>query len=80
MMGIIEEEYGKDPTLGYRRITAVLRKKTGKSINEKRVRRLMKKLGLKGIFPKRKLTKSVKFGIKNEVIGETYPKNCVNKL
>jgi len=52
MMEIIEEEYSKYPTHGYRRMTEILRKKTGKPINKKRVRRLMKKLGLKGIFPK----------------------------
>ncbi len=52
MMEMIEEEYSKDPTLGYRKMTEILKKKTGKPINKKRVRRLMKKLGLKGIFQK----------------------------
>ena len=52
IMEMIEEEYSKDPTVGYRKMTEILRKKIGKPINKKRVRRLMRKLGLKGIFPK----------------------------
>ena len=55
-------------------MTEILRKKTGKPINKKRTRRLMKELGLYGIIPKRKLTRSVKFGIRNEVIDKKIAK------
>ncbi|RKX52369.1 MAG: hypothetical protein DRP30_06295 [Thermotoga sp.] len=65
----LEEKYSEDPTLGYRRMTAILRKKLGKPVNKKRVRRLMRKIGLKGIFPRRELTKSVDAGIKNMIVG-----------
>ena len=50
-------------------MTEILKKKTGKPINKKRIRRLMRKLGLKGIFPRRKLTKSVDVKVKNELVG-----------
>ncbi|MCD6449258.1 MAG: transposase [Thermotogaceae bacterium] len=49
-MEMIEGQYSKDPTLGYRRMTAVLRKKTGKPINKKRARRLIRLLRIKGGF------------------------------
>ena len=74
IMEMIEEEYSKDPTVGYRKMTEILRKKTGKPINKKRVRRLMRKLGLKGIFPRRKLTKSVDVKTKNELVGKEVTK------
>ena len=38
IMEIIEEEYSKNPTHGYRRMTEILKKKTGKPINKKRAR------------------------------------------
>ena len=47
-MHCIERIYSKDPTLGYRRIKVVLEKEVGKTINKKRIRRLMKLLGLRG--------------------------------
>ena len=68
-MEMIEGQYSKDPTVGYRKMTEILRKKTGKPINKKRIRRLMRKLGLKGIFPRRKLTKSVDVKTENELVG-----------
>ena len=74
IMKIIKEKYNKDPTLGYRRMTAILRKKLNKSVNKKRVHRLMRKIGLKGIFPKRKLTKSVDTDIKNMIISRAITK------
>lgn len=46
----IMEIYEKYPIYGYRRITAILRKK-GILINKKKVQRLMKLLGLKAIYP-----------------------------
>ena len=59
LMNHIERIYSKDSTLGYRRIKAILEKDTGEAINKKRVRRLMRLLGLKGIYPKKVTTQSV---------------------
>jgi len=56
LMSHIEGIYSKDPTLGYRRIKAILEKDTGEAINKKRVRRLMRLLELKGIYPKKVTT------------------------
>ena len=44
------EIYEREPSFGYRRITAMLRRK-GYFINKKKVQRLMKLLGLKAIYP-----------------------------
>ena len=60
LMNHIERIYSKDPTLGYRRMKVVLEKETGKPINKKRARRLMRLLGLRGIYPRKSTTRSVK--------------------
>ena len=60
LMNHIERIYSKDPTLGYRRMKVVLEKETGKPINKKRARRLMRLLGLRGICPRKSTTRSVK--------------------
>jgi len=44
------EIYEKYPIYGYRRITEILRR-NGVIVNRKRVQRLMKLLGLRGIYP-----------------------------
>jgi len=49
LMTLIDEQYLKDPTYGSRRMTAHLRRK-GYKVNRKRVRRLMRKLGIKAIY------------------------------
>ncbi len=56
LMHCIERIYSKDPTLGYRRMKAVLEKEIGKTINKKRVRRLMRLPGLRGIYPRKSAT------------------------
>jgi len=56
VMELIEEIYSQDPTMGFRRIKIQLERRTGEKINHKRVRRLMRKLGLKGIAPIPKVT------------------------
>jgi len=48
--------YSRDPTLGYRGIKAMPQKETAKVINRKRVWRLMRLLGLRGIFSRESTT------------------------
>lgn len=55
LMRLIDEQYLKTPFYGYPRMTAQLRQ-AGYSVNPKRVARLMQKMGLKALFPKRKTT------------------------
>ena len=49
LMTLIDEQYLKDPTYGSRRMTAYLRRK-GHKVNRKRVRRLMRKMGIRAIY------------------------------
>ena len=56
-MRLIDEEFTKHPFYGVRRITAWLRTQ-GHQVNHKRVSRLMKKMGLEAIYPKRNLSKN----------------------
>lgn len=55
IMGLIDEIYTKWPFYGVRRIQ-VLITKAGYEVNEKRVRRLMRKMGLEALYPKPKLS------------------------
>ena len=50
LMKEIDKIYMSAPYMGYRRITAALRRQ-GYRVNYKRVRRLMKKMGLQGVAP-----------------------------
>jgi putative transposase len=52
----IDEIYMKHPYYGYRRITVTLREQ-GFEVNRKRVRRLMRLMGLEAIYPKPNLSK-----------------------
>lgn len=56
LMRLIDEQYTRTPFYGYRRMTHHLRQ-LGFSVNHKRVRRLMRKLGLEAIYPKPNLSK-----------------------
>jgi len=58
LMRLIDEEYTRRPFYGRPRLTAYLRR-LGYKVNEKRVRRLMQKMGLEAIYPKPKTTFSV---------------------
>jgi putative transposase len=49
LMNLIDQQYLKDPTYGSRRMTAYLRRK-GHKVNRKRVRRLMRKKGIRAIY------------------------------
>jgi len=55
LMRLIDEQYLKTPFYGYPRMTAQLRQ-AGYEVNPKRVARLMQKMGLKALFPRRKTT------------------------
>jgi putative transposase len=57
LMRLLDEQYTKTPFYGVEKMTECLRNE-GHAVNEKRVRRLMRKMGLEAIFPKRKTTVS----------------------
>lgn len=57
-MDIIDRTYTESPFYGSRKICAELIKR-GYEVNRKRVIRLMQKMGLKAIIPKRELTKVI---------------------
>ena len=56
LMRLIDEQYTITPFYGYRRMTVYLQN-SGFAVNHKRVRRLMRKLGLEAIYPKPNLSK-----------------------
>ena len=55
LMNCIDEQYMRSPFYGVRRMTAWLRKE-GYEVNRKRVRRLMRQMGLYAIYPKPRLS------------------------
>jgi putative transposase len=59
IMRLIDEQYTKTPFYGSPRMCCVLRQ-MGYQINEKRVERLMRLMGIQAIYPKKNLTKAVK--------------------
>jgi putative transposase len=56
LMELIDRQYTEMPFYGVPRITAWLRRQ-GYKVNRKRVARLMRKMGLQGITPKKKLSR-----------------------
>ena len=56
IMEIIDEYYLDHPTTGVKTMTMVLREKDY-TVNEKRVRRLMRKMNLMAIYPRKCLSK-----------------------
>ena len=58
-MRLIDEEYTRNPIYGVARMTAVLRRK-GHIVNPKRIRRLMRLVGVEAIYPKPNLSKAFK--------------------
>lgn len=56
LMRLIDEQYTRTPFYGYRRMTVYLQQ-LGFRVNHKRVRRLMRKLGLEAVYPKPNLSK-----------------------
>ena len=59
LMRLIDEEYTRHPIYGVNRMTAVL-KRNGHRVNAKRIRRLMRLMGLEAIYPKPNLSKPAK--------------------
>jgi putative transposase len=57
LMRLIDEIHTAEPTWGYRMITAVLRGAYKLVINKKRVRRLMRDMGIYALYPKPNLSK-----------------------
>ncbi|MFH1447152.1 MAG: IS3 family transposase [Chloroflexota bacterium] len=57
-MKMLDEQFTKTPFYGVRKMTVLLNVK-GYKVNEKRVRRLMRLMGLEAIYPKKKLSKAV---------------------
>ena len=55
IMELIDREYTEHPFYGSRRMVQMLRK-NGHEVNRKRVRRLMRLMGLEAIYPKRRLS------------------------
>lgn len=55
LMRLIDEEYLKHPFYGSRRITIWL-KNLNFEVNRKRVQRLMQKMGIEGLYPKKRTT------------------------
>jgi len=56
LMELIDKKYTEDPTFGIRRMRAHLQRITKKRISIKRVRRLMRKMGLKAVYSRPKTT------------------------
>jgi putative transposase len=52
LMRLIDEQYTRTPFYGWPRMTAYLRQQ-GYAVNPKRVRRLLQRMGLQAIYPKR---------------------------
>ncbi len=59
LMNLIDEQYTRTPFYGARKMTAWL-KREGYHVNIKRVRRLMHLMGVEAIYPKPRLSKSLK--------------------
>lgn len=55
LMRLIDEQYMRTPFYGVARMTAWLRS-SGHAVNPKRIRRLVRKMGLEAIYPKRRLS------------------------
>ena len=57
LMRLLDEQYMKTPFYGVLRMTEWLKKKLKERINPKRVRRLLRKMGLMALYPKPNLSK-----------------------
>jgi putative transposase len=56
LMRLIDQQYTRTPFFGSRRITAWLREEKERTVNRKRVSRLMEVMGLEAVYPKPKLS------------------------
>ncbi len=57
LMNLLDEQYTRTPFYGVEKMTVYL-DEIGHSVNEKRVRRLLRKMGLEAIYPKVNLSKA----------------------
>lgn len=56
LMRLIDEQYMRTPFYGYPKMTIALRR-LGYEVNRKRIARLMQKMGIQALFPRRSLSK-----------------------
>lgn len=56
LMQLIDQEYTRAPFYGYRKMTVRLNRVYGYAVNQKRVARLMAKMGLRAIYPQPRTT------------------------
>ena len=75
----IDEQYLRRPFAGYRMMSALLRR-AGEAVNEKRVRRLMRLMGLVAIYPKPDLSKANKAHKKYPYLLRNMVINQVNQV
>lgn len=59
MMNFIDEEFTAHPFTGVERMVDVVQLEKGITVNHKRIRRLMRKMGLMAIYPKPRTTQSI---------------------
>ena len=59
LMNLIDEEFTAHPFTGVDRMVKILRRQNALVVNHKRIRRLMRKMGLMAIYPKPKTTQSI---------------------
>lgn len=59
MMNFIDEEFTAHPFAGVERIVDTVWREKGITVNHKRIRRLMRKMGLMAIYPKPRTTRSI---------------------
>ena len=56
-MSLVDEQYLKTPFYGVLRMTEWLEREHRITVNPKRVRRLLRKMGLMAVYPKRNLSR-----------------------
>jgi putative transposase len=56
LMEKMDQLYLEDPSAGSRRMSSYLRRQTAKAANRKRVRRLMRVMGIEAIYPRKRTT------------------------
>lgn len=56
LMKKLDKNYLEDPSAGSRRHSTYLTRQTGKATNRKRVKRLMRKMGLEAVYPHKRTT------------------------
>ncbi len=59
MMNFIDSEFTAHPFTGVERMVAVIRREKGFVVNHKRIRRLLRQMGLMAIYPKPRTTQSI---------------------